>query len=318
MFIANENNVMELKDVGDCIPQFGCDITISIDGSTTITGISYIDSNTANIIGTTACYRGKDESGKEENFVKYKVQLKQFIKRLIDANINRVKYVDYEEPFIGYVESSKVLMSLRTSVPELIEENEPLYNGFVFSEINNQLWKRLWLEPIPVPSGTDNQKRAVKDKIIGIIPSMKICEQDEIDATCMGYVTTRSRLSNGGLELKRNKPSKPFKYNIAFIGVEEGGHVGEEVMLDELSNTIESAKVPKRVIENGIKIVELNGYGLFEKHVYTNMSDDDKLLILGFNNNKYINVIIENNVSWMIDNYEKIYALVWRVSRKSR
>lgn len=317
-FETDGTGALQLRDIGEAIPKFYNNITVAIDGSSTCTGISYIDSSTASILGTTAVWRDTDKKGKAtEDFVEYKVKLKRLLKQLFDNNLSLVKNIDYEEPFIGYTEASKVLMSIRTSVRELIVENEPAYDYSKYTEINNQKWKRLFLAPNKVPDGTEAQKKAVRDKMIAAIPQFKDLTQDEIDASGMGYVATKFRNEFGGdAGLQTKKAVRPFKYNIRFIGVDDEGQAAEDIMLQELVDAVEEWKVPKKVIENGAKIVDLNGHGLFDKHVYNNMGDEDKLLILGYKSDKYVNKIIEANMGWMVSNFQTLYAVIWRISRK--
>ena len=61
---------------------------------------------------------------------------------------------------------------------------------------------------------------------------------------------------------------------------------------------------------------KIDGYG-FDNKVYELMDGEDLLLILGFSNKHHGNMILKHRVGHLTAQYDTIYALVWRKSRKS-
>ena len=52
------------------------------------------------------------------------------------------------------------------------------------------------------------------------------------------------------------------------------------------------------------------------KHIYDTMSDEDKLLIIKFNTKYHGDIILKHKVGNLAAQYDNLYALVWRVTRK--
>lgn len=284
---------------------------MAIDGSSTRSGISIIGLD-RKIKYVIALERGTEIN---ETSIQYKVALKRFIDSVLERNPG-IGVIYYEEPFIEYIESSKVLLSLRTSVEEIIAERAPLYDYIKFIEAGNQKWKRQFLHPDKVPSGTPAQKLAVRNKIYRMYPLLntECITEDECDSLGLGLVALDHSFDNTEESLKSKKKVKPFNYNIQFIGAYD-----EDEMFNDLSELIKTYKIPQKLVDSFMEdpdIVELNGRGLFKNLVYENMGTDDKLLILSFNRGKYANVLLENRVTYISEDRPKVYAIIWRKSRK--
>lgn len=316
MFVPNELGQMELRNFGGLVPNLPDGVSIAIDGSTTCSGVAYILNSNGAILG---CSELEREDGTED-YVRYKVQFKKFLNELLTVQADKVTHIFYEEPILGSFTTSSALLALRTSVKELKVENEPKYDKIDYCEVNNKHWKKLWLYPSPVPNGSDLEKKAVRDKLVSLVPYLQYVKQDSIDAICMGIVSVNSVRSNGSTEgVKTKKKAKPFKYEIKFIGILADDKESADVaVIDELRDSLDSKefRIPKSVLENGIRLVDLNGHGLFDKHVYSEMEDDDMLLILGFDSDKYYNVLLEHNVVRLASNCNRMYAVIWRKTRK--
>ena len=56
--------------------------------------------------------------------------------------------------------------------------------------------------------------------------------------------------------------------------------------------------------------------GIYPKHIYDTMSDEDKLLIIKFNTKYHGDIILKHKVGNLAAQYDNLYALVWRVTRK--
>lgn len=280
---------------------------ISVDGSTTITGVSLI-SLKGEPLYTIAFEHERDI----ENAVHYKVKLKREILKLIVNNIGELEYVFYEEPYIGYAQAIKNLFMLSTCIEELKFENEEEIGLLRTKDINNLKWKKQFLAPMKCPSGTELQKKAVRDKLEELFPHLfkvKIT-QDEVDATAMGIVSVNSL--NGGKEeeLDTKKRVRPFKYNIEFKGADDDAGIFTDV------ESITTA--PIKVLENGIIFDSLNSRTSLDKKVYELMGGDDKLIILKFSSNTNGNLILKYNIGELANTYDYIYIFVWRATRKRR
>lgn len=137
---------------------------MSIDGSTTNTGVAIIQKSSGGLYFTISFTREKSQG---ETPVQYKVRLKRAINQILQNN-TLIDTIYYEEPFIGYASAAPNLMMLRTSIEEIIVENEPLLNYIKHAEINNKHWKKLFLVPDKVPNGTELEKRLYARKCLGI------------------------------------------------------------------------------------------------------------------------------------------------------
>lgn len=306
-----DTKIVAYNDLGRvCLKQIDLDALkvmepciISIDGSTDITGVAILRESDGAVVASLSFKHEKQK----ESPVQYKVRLKRTFYTILKNN-ELIKEIFYEEPFIGYANAVKNLFMLRTFVEELKYENEPELDYIVFTEVNNQKWKRLFLAPDKCPSGTELQKKHVRDKLVSLLPFLSEITQDEVDAIAMGF-TAVSKLKTGEKDdLKSKKKARPFTYNIKFIGADE-----DDAMIQELYDI---CKVPKEVSEAGIKLVTLNGRGNWEDLVCEHMGLEDKLLILKFSTNKYGNVILKNRIGHLAETYKFIYAVIWRKNRK--
>ena len=276
---------------------------MSIDGSTTCSGVCIM--NTSGLILYSMAFKRTDG----ETPVQYKVRWKRSLLDLFSRNRN-IGSVFYEEPFLGYAEAAKVLMMLRTSVEEIIEENDPDLKYLKLTEVSNKKWKKLFLAPDPCPVGTDNEKKAVRDKLESMLPIMSVVTQDEIDAASMGFVAIWNMQAHKENDLKSRKAAKAFKYNIKFMGADS-----DDDILDELSYIIQENKIPNNLVDS-LEMYDLPGTGKFDDFVYKAIGDEDKLVVLSFASGKYGNVVLTHNIGNLSKNYKYIYAVCWRKTRK--
>ena len=277
---------------------------LSIDGSTSKSGLAIMRQHDGAILYSMCAIR--DSSG--ETPVQYKVRLKRQVEQILRKN-KFITEVYYEEPVIANITAVANLFMLRTFVEELIVENEPDFNYIKHYEVPNMRWKKEFLAPDKVPQGTDNQKKAVRDKIEQFLPFLNKVTQDEIDAICMGFIACRYLMQDkSGDELKAKKKARPFKYNVTFIGA----HQDEDMFVE----FFDIYKGPKTLLENGLNFSELKPRADFEKHIYQTMGDEDKLLIIKFDSSHHGNVILQNNIGNLSVLYPYLYAIVWRVTRK--
>lgn len=276
---------------------------LSIDGSTSNSGLAIIREYDGAILYSISAKR--DSSG--ETPVHYKVRLKKAVQDILNRN-KLIRQVYYEEPVISNVSAVANLFMLRTFIEELIIENEPDFNYIEHFEVSNMRWKKIFLAPDKVPSGTDNQKKAVREKLINSLPFLCNISQDEIDAICMGFVAVKYLSKGGGEELQSKKKARPFKYNINFIGADQ-----DDDMLTELYDIYNG---PEKLLENGISFTEISAKINFEKYIYETMGQEDKLLIIKFASKHHGNVILQHRIGYLSAQFDYIYALVWRVTRK--
>jgi len=281
---------------------------IALDGGTIRTGCAVIEEATGYIVALIAFEREKADESK----VRFKVNFKRALYTLLSNNKNTIDRIYYEEPFIQYAEAAEALLMLRTSVEELIIENEPELNHIKYTEVPNKRWKALFLAPDKCPTGSELEKEAIRNKMIKYIPLMEKVSQDEIDAAAMGTVVVHKMKDGTEGGLKSKKKVAPFQYNIAFIGAE-----CDDDMLQELLDNVSDFKIPEKVMHNGIKIKQIDGRGKFDSKVYENMEDDDLLLVLKFSSKYHGNIILKHRVGHLAAQFPYIYALVWRKSRKS-
>lgn len=276
---------------------------LSIDGSTTNTGVGILRKSDGAL-----AYSCSFEREEGETPVQYKVRLKRAIDTILSKN-PAINLVVYEEPFVGYATAAKNLFMLRTFVEELVVENEPKYDYLKHFEYNNLAWKKGFLAPEKVPSGTEAQKKAVRHKLETYMPYLKEVTQDEIDAISMGMVIAKVVKTDGEQALTAKKKAHPFKYNIQFLGAED-----DDIVIDEV---VEYFEGPKYLFENGILWTEISGTANFDKHVYNSMGEDDKVVIVKFDSNHHGDLILKHKIGNLACEYPNIYAVVWRKSRKN-
>jgi hypothetical protein len=244
----------------------------------------------------------------DDSPVRYKIRLKRYVQDILKRN-KYIYQIYYEEPVIAFASSVKNLFMLRSFVEEIIIENEPDFDYIKHYEVPNMRWKKEFLAPDKIPQGTDNQKKAVRTKLESMLPFLRSVTQDEIDAICQGYVAVKYlKDDNGGEALQSKKKPRPFQYNIAFIGSDE-----DDGMLTDLLDVYSG---PKRLLENGINFSEIDRKTNFDKHVYEKMGEDDKLLIIKFSSDHHDNLVLKYKIGNLAAQYNYIYALIWRKSRK--
>ena len=73
---------------------------------------------------------------------------------------------------------------------------------------------------------------------------------------------------------------------------------------------------PSYLLENGISLTDIKGGKDFNKHIYAEMGNDDKVLIVKFDSNKHGNITLQYKIGHLAATFEYIYAIVWRKSRK--
>lgn len=278
---------------------------LSIDGSTSNSGLAILRESDGALMYSMCATR--DASG--ETPVHYKIRLKRQVADILRRN-KYIQQVYYEEPVIANITAVANLFMLRTFIEEMIIENEPEFDCIKHYEISNMKWKRLFLAPDKVPSGTENQKKAVRAKVEQGLPFLNKVTQDEIDAICMGYVACTTLKEGGsGEDLQSKKKVRPFKYNSVFIGADT-----DDNMLTEFYDIYNG---PKKLLENGISFTEIDGKTKFDQHIYNTMGpDDDKVLIIKFSSKHHGNVVLEHRIGNLAAQYDYIYAVVWRVTRK--
>lgn len=278
---------------------------LSIDGSTSNTGLSILRENDGALMYSMCAEREKTN----ETPVHYKIRLKRQVADILRRN-KYITQVIYEEPIIAHITAIKNLFLLRTFVEELVIENEPEFNYIKHYEIPNMRWKKIFLAPDKIPSGTDNQKKAVRTKLEASLPFLNKVTQDEIDSICMGF-TFCVTLKNGGTaeDLESKKKVRPFQYNISFIGADK-----DDDMLTEFYDIYDG---PEKLLQNGINLSEISGKTNFEKHIYQSMGpEDDKVLIIKFSSKHHGNIVLQHRIGQLAAQYAYIYAIVWRKTRK--
>lgn len=298
------NTLVDVENIDEINLDYEC--ILSIDGSTDITGMAIIRRRDKEV----QYFLQFEREGTQENPVAFKVKMKKEITKLLLNNKITIRYVYYEEPYFGFAPASKNLMMLRTFIEEIKFENEEDLKNLIYTEINNNKWKRLFLYPEVISNNTELDKKAVRDKIEYLYPYAKELTQDEIDAFAMGLVAV-TELEDGNKEsLKSKKKSRGFQYNIEFIASDYKDIVLEEVL--------DSKIVPREVMMNGIAFIDGNTRKNFDQLIYENMEDDDKLLIIEFNSNRHGNIILKHNIGYLAADNDILFALVWRKTRKRK
>ncbi|MBO5388638.1 MAG: hypothetical protein J6A59_10940 [Lachnospiraceae bacterium] len=284
------------------VPQYAI---LAIDGSTTNSGLAIMRESDGALMYSMCATR--ESSG--ETPVHYKIRLKRAVMDILRRN-KYIQQIYYEEPVIHNITAVANLFMLRTFIEEMIIENEPEFDYLKHYEVSNMRWKKEFLAPDKIPSGSENQKKAVRSKLETYLPFLNRVTQDEIDAIGLGFTACKYLMNNqSGDDLQSKKKVRPFKYNITFIGAEQ-----DDDMLTELYDIY---KGPTKLLENGISFTEIDGKTNFDKHVYNTMgSDDDKLLIIKFSSKHHGNLVLQHRIGSLAAQYSYLYALVWRVTRK--
>lgn len=276
----------------------GVPAVISIDGSTTITGVAILRKNDGALMYSASFAREDGESP-----VRYKIMLKREVEKILKANPN-INLALYEEPFLGYATAAANLFMLRTFLEELAIENEPELNYLERLEINNKRWKKMFLHPDKCPNNSALEKEAVKKKLLLSLPFLEGITQDEIDAISMGWTV----IAQIGKENVVSTKARPFGYNVQFIGA----HDDDEAFMD----FSEIYKGPAIVADNGINYIQLKPRTNFEKQVYNAMGEEDKLVVARYNSDDHANITLKHRIGPMAATYPFIYAFIWRKTRK--
>lgn len=291
------------KNIEDVVITFPT--IMAIDGSTTRTGVSLLRESDGAFVATMAFEREKAT----EKPVQYKVRLKKQIEQLLKNN-KQIRRVYYEEPFLGYASAAPNLMMLRVFIEELICENEPDFDYIQHYEVPNKRWKKIFLAPDKCPGSTELEKKAVKDKLVKLVPLMESLSQDEIDAAAMGFAVYLEIKNGTDENLVSKEKVRPFLYEMTVIGADDDDIIGEEFW--------DIYKGPKSITENGIRLVDLPKRANFDKFVYQSMGNEDKVLILKFDSNTHSNIILEHRLGHLAEEYDYLYAIVWRRTRKAK
>lgn len=278
---------------------------LSIDGSTSNTGMAIIRECDGALLYLMTAERSRDTN---ETPVQYKVRLKRQVYTILKNN-SLISQVYYEEPVVSNITSVKNLFMLRTFVEELIVENEPELDYIRHYEVPNMKWKRLFLAPDKIPQGTEKQKAAIRQKMVGYLPFMSEVTQDEIDAASMGFAAVKLLRNNqSGEDLQGKKKIRPFKYNAVFIGADEDEEVFES--FGEYYNG------PEYLLENGLSLIKIPGKQDFDRSVYDTVGENDSVAIIKFDSDTHGNVILSNKIGSLAAQFSYIYAIVWRKTRK--
>lgn len=309
LIVSDNNGNYELRDFDDeLLKNFSVHerSIMSIDGSTSRTGISIL-SYEGKVKVVFAVIRGNGES-----HVEYKVNLKRAIGAVLLWN-KSIDTVVYEEPFIEYPSAAKHLLMLRTFIEELIVECRPGLDHIKFIEINNKKWKRIFLHPERCPNSSQLEKRAVKEKLIGIFPYLSGISQDEIDSIAIGLAALKEIGSGNINNLTTRKPGRKFAYNIEFIGADN-----DDEVFAEIGDNLSDMGIPLGVVADGISFIELTGKEDFDDVIFNSLAFEDKLLVIKFRSKHFGNIILKHRIGELASLYNWIYAFVWRKTRKVR
>ena len=278
--------------------------SLSIDASTDNTGLSIIGYNNElmYLIGV------KKEHN--ENPVAYKLEYKKLVRELLLKQVY-IGNIWYEEHFVQFAASAKMLYMIRSTVEEiLIEEKDTLSNKY--REVSNKKWKSLLLSMCgkgKCPVGSELEKTAVRECLLEVFPSLNSKEvtQDELDSLGLGLVANQYGET---IELESRKKASKFKFEVTFIGADSD---------EEFFEVFQDGKeyLPKRLLGQGLIFYELNNKEKFENAIYRQMIDEDSPLVMRFNSSKYGYVILQYNISEVAGSNDYIYAVVNRKNRKS-
>lgn len=281
-----------------------CYAILSIDGSTSNSGLALLRESDGALLYTMAAKR--DASG--ESPVHYKIRLKRAVRDLLRAN-PKIHKVMYEEPCIGYAGAVSNLFMLRTFIEELIIEEEPEFDHIKHFEINNKRWKKLFLAPDKCPTGSELEKKAVRNKVEMYLPFLSKVTQDEIDAIAMGFATCKFMIDGQTAEeLESKKRISKFQYNIKFLACENDDNMWVEFF--------DVYKGPEALLQNGMHLTEIDSKTNFDKHVFKTMGIDDKVLIVKFSSKHHANLVLQHKIGHLAAQFPYIYAIVWRKTRK--
>lgn len=296
---------VKLKNYGDNlnVVRFSENVLMAIDGSTTCTGVAFMRKSDGAYCGSIAFIHEKTESA-----VEYKVEWKKALHQIFRQTVGVLKDVVYEEPFIRYANAAKNLLMLRTSVEELIAENKNELGYLEYSEVANGKWKKLFLAPAKVPSGTEAQKAAVREKILSSLPFMASVTQDECDATGLGFVTAVETASGRGENLKSHKKIRPFQYNVEFYGAEDDEGAFEAI--------VEHTKAPHKITTEGFGFTAMDRYKQLDEMVCSAIGESDTAQIIRMPSKICGNLALKYKIADLVQEFPYIYIVAWRKVRK--
>jgi len=287
------NRIIDVDDV-----KVEASSVISIDASTTNTGLSIVDMNFSIPLYSISIRK------QEETNVQYKVQLKKIIQSVLMKN-SKIEYAANEQLFIGTnINSGIVLAMLKTSIEEIVAESNNELEYIKYQEIPNKTWKKRFFAPDKCPNNSQAEKEMARKKLESIYPIFSKLSQDEVDATCMGIIFAQA--TKQGINLKPKGAVRPFKYNIDFL-------VGET--FDDALMGINSIDINPLIIENGIFCVKLAKNSNLDKKIYETMGSEDGLVIVEFSPKTAGNLVLQYNL-YTVNDDDRIYAFVWRKNRK--
>ena len=280
---------------------------ISVDASTDNTGYAIIDITSGELICTMQLKR------ESENLAQYGMK-SQYVLGKIFEQCPSIEYIVYEEPFIQWVQSATVLIGLRAFYYSFVEEQKAKGRVLEMIEIANTKWKKVFLAPKKLPPSSAEHKGMIASKFKELFPNIEVT-QDEMDASGLGlsFIQEYKEKGLGGVkeELVSKAKVHPFKYNVEFLGADS-----LDDCLEELSYCMNGYKIPKKVMENGLKVESISSRGKFDNYVYKAMGESDCLLLVEFKSNTHANVILEHKLGYLAEDYDYLYALIWRKSRK--
>lgn len=303
-----EKGVMNYETIQDLKLEKDITYILGIDASTTCTGLCVYDLSKRVPVWTIAVKRDDDE-GK----IRYKLRLKKLIETLLINNPS-IRYSEYEEPFIEYVDSASDLIALSPIVEEIKIENEPNLDYLEHELVPNKRWKKALLGD-RLPSGSDLEKNAITCEIYRLYPQlvsingqglpMHFTTQDERDAT--GLCVAKDKELRGEVTELKSVKVRPFKYEIEFVGGED---------MDDAIEFVEQLKsIPRVVRSNGMAFTELKRGEKFDTKILQTMQNDDIICIIEFDTNVAGNLYVKYKLA-SYKKYPKVYAIVWRSNRK--
>lgn len=296
--IVNKSRVCNIVEHPDF--SLGREVVMSVDCSSSNTGISIIDLETKEPLYSISIKPG------DSSFVIYKRELYKIYLELVHGF--NIKNFIYEEPFIGHIQAVEKLMMLKALPMDLEMEMMDEGKEFKVEFINNQAWKKRFLAPLKVPKGTKAQKEATRvraRRVFGELLEKKLTE-DEIDSIAIGFIWAILRGKESEKELVSREFIRKFDYEAHFLcgdSVEEALEWGMDV-------------IPKVVMDNGIVFSKAT-CNSFDKEVKELIGNEDRAGIIQFNKGKYANKILEYEVYDILEqDGEFMYAIVYRSKRK--
>ena len=110
-----------------------------------------------------------------------------------------------------------------------------------------------------------------------------------------------------GQKIESKKPARKFTYDIEFIGSDS---------IEDVLETITDLNIPSEVIKNGVSIISLPSNGNLDKKIYSEMGDEDKVLIFKMSKKTAGNLVLKYRLYDLANMYDNIYGVVWRKNRK--